>query len=613
MSRHDPPPPAGPAPPPRPEPPAPPEPPAAVAALLAEAVAPWRPRLRAAVAAAVAAALAAVVLLGLSGWFLAGAGLAGLAGGAAALAFNYLVPSAFIRLSAVVRTAARYGERLWSHEAALHALADLRPRLFARLAAADPRAARPLLAGQAAARLSADIDSLEDRVIRAPAGPAALVAGALAVVLAGLAAWPAALLVAAGLAAVGPLADRLARRLVDPHLAAARRREGELRAEAAELAAAGSELAASGLAERAAASLGEAAARLDAARRRAARGAALVAGLPQLMGLALAGGVVLLAGQAGAPLLATAVLAAVAAAEALGAPVRARLDSARSREGLARLAVLADGGPPAVAAAGAPATAPCDAGIAPGAAAMSKVGAPAAALGDAGGTLELAGQTLRPGERLALAGRSGSGKTRLLETLAGLRDDAPERLRVDGQDPRSLPPAALAARFALAPQDPALIAGSVADNLRLARPGLAEAELWAALETACLADEVRALPEGLATWLGDGARQLSGGQRKRLALARALLAGRPWLLLDEPSEGLDATTEARLARSLDAWARASGTGLVIASHRPVMAALAGPRRLVLGGGGATAPAAGLDGPAPVGDGAPDSPDSPGAG
>jgi ATP-binding cassette subfamily C protein CydC len=543
-----------------PGPPPAPTPPVDAAALLAQAVAARRGRLRAAIAASILAALAGSVLLALSGWFLAGAGLAGLAGTAAALAFNYLVPSAFIRLSAVVRTAARYGERLWSHEAALHALADIRPRLFARLATADPRRSRPLLAGQAAARLTADVDALEDRVIRLPATPAAVMAAVVATLLAAWAAWPAGLLAGAGLVAVLPLADRLARRLADPHVAGARRLEGQLRAEAAELAAAGPELAASGLSGRAAAALAEAAVLLDATRRRAARGAALVAGLPPALGALLAAGIVLLAaGQASAPLLAAAVLGVMAAADALGAPVRARLDAPRSAEGLARLAALED---PAAAAA-------------PGAAAP--VAAPVA--GDE--RLVIAGHVLQPGGRLALVGRSGSGKTRLIETLAGLRDDAPEPLAVAGADPRRLPVAELAARFALAPQDPALFAGTVADNLRLARPGLDEAELWAALETACLAEEVHALPHELQTWLGDGARRLSGGQRKRLALARALLAARPWLLLDEPSEGLDAATEGRLAQSLDAWAARTGTGLVIASHRPALAALAGNRRLAL--------------------------------
>ena len=113
-----------------------------------------------------------------------------------------------------------------------------------------------------------------------------------------------------------------------------------------------------------------------------------------------------------------------------------------------------------------------------------------------------------------------------------------------------------------------MIAGTLADNMRLARPGVSEEEMWAALETACLADTVRTMPDGLDTWLGTDGARLSGGQRKRLSLARALLAQKPWLVLDEPSEGLDAETERLLSCNLDAWLRTTSTGLVLVNHRP---------------------------------------------
>ena len=119
-----------------------------------------------------------------------------------------------------------------------------------------------------------------------------------------------------------------------------------------------------------------------------------------------------------------------------------------------------------------------------------------------------------------------------------------------------------------------MIAGSVADNLGLARPGLTTEAMWEALTVACAADMVRALPDGLHQWLGSDGARLSGGQRRRLAVARALLAGRPWLVLDEPSEGLDAATERALINRLDEWLRKTGTGLLLVSHRPAMAALA---------------------------------------
>ncbi|WP_443969630.1 ATP-binding cassette domain-containing protein [Sphingobium sp. CR28] len=124
-----------------------------------------------------------------------------------------------------------------------------------------------------------------------------------------------------------------------------------------------------------------------------------------------------------------------------------------------------------------------------------------------------------PGARVALVGRSGTGKTRLLETLAGLRTDAPQPLQVGGADATALGLHRLRQIFALVPQNPMLIAGTILDNLRLARPGITEPQLWEALETACLAGEVRGFPDGLNQWIGEAGLELSGGQRKRLALA----------------------------------------------------------------------------------------------
>ncbi len=123
-----------------------------------------------------------MLLLGLSGWFLTGAAIAGLAGLAAAQAFNVLLPSAGIRLLAILRTAFRYLERLSGHAAALKALAAIRPALYASLAAAPPAQALALSRGEASARLVQDVDAVETRLIRlsAPWGAGAAVAAGLA-------------------------------------------------------------------------------------------------------------------------------------------------------------------------------------------------------------------------------------------------------------------------------------------------------------------------------------------------------------------------------------------------------------------------------------------------
>lgn len=521
-----------------------------IAAMLAEAKARRRKGLVRASLSAVLAALSGVALLGFSGWFLAGAALAGAAGGMALQSFNYLLPSAAIRLAAISRTGGRYLERLLAHEAALGALAEVRVNLFRRLALIDPRRLGPLSSGEGVARLTGDVDALEEQVIRTAARPAALAGAALAVALAAFSGPFAAATLALGLAALLPLARWLSAARVDAAAAEAGARAAALKAALADQLAASAEIAVYGLADKVADGLGEQARAMDAVRRRMALGEAMVSGLLVAAGPALAAAMLVLAHLWGAtaPRAALAALAALAAAETLSSWARARTRDAGMAAASARLAALE-----------------------PDSATL------AAARTPSGHALDIAGVALSPGAKLALVGASGSGKTRILETLAGWRADAPQPLALGGVPVTALGFDTLAGLVALAPQAPRLIAGSVADNLRLAAPGLAEPALWAALEVAVLADEVRSLPQGLDSFLGEGASRLSGGQRKRLALARALLAveagNRPWLLLDEPTEGLDAPLEAELLHRLGAWLRHSGTGLILASHRPAPLAL----------------------------------------
>ena len=162
-----------------------------------------------------ATAGAATLLLGLSGWFLAGAALAGASGPVAVQAFNYLLPSAGLRGLAITRTAGRYGERLFGHRAAFRALAALRPALFAGLAAAPPQVSLSLSSGEASARLVQDVNAIENAFVRRSAPWAATAAAAAAVAVIALASvWAAvAFLAGLGLQIAGGriLADRLSR------------------------------------------------------------------------------------------------------------------------------------------------------------------------------------------------------------------------------------------------------------------------------------------------------------------------------------------------------------------------------------------------------------------
>ncbi|WP_137862944.1 MULTISPECIES: ATP-binding cassette domain-containing protein [unclassified Sphingomonas] len=499
--------------------------------------------LRRASLAAIVAALAGVLLLAVSGWFLTAAALAGAAGPAAALGFNYLIPSAAIRGLAILRTASRYGERLFSHQAALGAMATLRAGLFARLAAQDGRTGPDLAGGDASARLIGDIDALEDLIVRKPMRPASWAAAGTGVLLAGFAGWASALALLLLLAALPLLLDRVARRLTREPAREAADALGALRTRYVEYASARAEIAAYGLAGRVTADLSRFTADLDAARTRLHRGEGAVAAL--LAGYsALAAALVLLLADAPAPRVALALLAATGAIEAMAGLARTAFRQAGVAEGLRRLDALL--------ALSRPASAP----------------APTRAM-----PLRLGRLHLEPGARVAVTGRSGSGKTLLLETLAGLQAIA-VHAAVDGHAPADLSGTTLRAQFALSPQSATLVAGTIADNLRLARPGVDTTSIWAVLRIVVLEDCIKEMPAGLETRLGEAGGTLSGGERKRLSLARALLAGRPWLLLDEPSEGLDSTTESELVARLDAWLAETGTGLVLVSHRPAPLRLA---------------------------------------
>ena len=172
---------------------------------------------------------------------------------------------------------------------------------------------------------------------------------------------------------------------------------------------------------------------------------------------------------------------------------------------------------------------------------------------------------------LELIGKSAALLASASEPLhlgPGIRRDERLLLMCGGQEPG---PATRPA-FAHAPQDATLIAGTVRANLALAGAH-PEAALWDALADAALEARVRALPLGLDTWIGENGERLSGGERRRLSLARALLRDAPWLLLDEPTEGLDATTEALVVRRLDARLERTGQGLILVSHRAAPRAL----------------------------------------
>ncbi len=177
-----------------------------------------------------------------------------------------------------------------------------------------------------------------------------------------------------------------------------------------------------------------------------------------------------------------------------------------------------------------------------------------------------------PGEVVAVTGPSGCGKSTLLAILLGFLQADRGTVRAGDVDLASLDPGAWRRRVAWVPQHPHLFAASIADNIRLGRPGVDDAAVQEAAEAAALGDVLARLPQGLHTVLGEGGAGLSAGERQRVALARAILRDAPLLLLDEPTANLDGRTEAEVLDALRQVVR--GRTVVLVAHRPALIALA---------------------------------------
>jgi len=490
--------------------------------------------------------LAGIALLGTSGWFITATGLAGLSA-TAALAFNVFVPSAGIRLLALSRTFGRYAERLVTHDATLGVLASLRTRLFRGWA--EPQAARALLRrpSRLLFRLTSDIDALESVYLRllvpvAATFGAALLAGLLLGALdwrlgAALFAW----LLACGWG-VAAWTARRARPLALRRVQTLER----LRAQAIDLVGGQTDLAMAGRLPAQCATLEQLDARLarsDDALHRLETGAAwthAVAGHLTVALVLLAAGVLAQQGTLNAPAAALALLTALAALEPFAALRRGAIEAARSWLAARRLAprLREDG-------AAVPAPQPAEGGEA-----LHLAGAGVVHAGRRQAALHHIDLRIAAGERVAVIGASGAGKSTLLALAAGELAPATGQVR--------------ARACTWLTQRTELFQDSLRDNLRLADPQASDERLWEALRAAGLADDVHALAQGLDAALGEGGLGLSGGQSRRLALARLLLRDADVWLLDEPTEGLDGATAAdvlaRLAR------HAQGRTLLVATH-----------------------------------------------
>jgi ATP-binding cassette subfamily C protein CydC len=178
--------------------------------------------------------------------------------------------------------------------------------------------------------------------------------------------------------------------------------------------------------------------------------------------------------------------------------------------------------------------------------------------------------TLAEGERVAVVGASGSGKSTLVELLLRFRPYQGS-ITIGGVELSELAPDELSRLVAALPQQPHLFNTTIRDNILLGRT-VGDEQLTELLEDCGLSEWIATLPQGLDTQVGEVGSAVSGGEARRIALARALVADTPVLLLDEPTEGVDGATEALVVQRLHE--RLTGKSVLLVTHRPAMLALA---------------------------------------
>jgi len=459
----------------------------------------------------------------------------------------------------------RYGQRLVSHDAAFRALADLRVRVYERLETLAPAGLPAIRSGDLMARFVHDVESLQDLVVRVICPFAiAILSGAVAVALVWLI-LPAAgvvLLIALLLAgtALPWLTGWLARRS-EAQQAATR---GELTAAVVDLVNGAPELAAYGATERQLERAAAIDARLGLIANRSARTAGVGQGFATLLpAVAMVGAVVLgvaavRAGHLDVVMLAVIAIVPLAAFElATGLPgatqtaARVRTSLGRTRDVLQSDPVVFDP----------PVPQPL-----PPAPATVRVRGLRCRYGDDGPwVLDGVDLDLSPGRRVAVVGRSGAGKSTLADVLLRFLPYEAGSATLGGVELAELRGDDCRRVIGLVAQDAHIFNTTLEDNLRVARRDATDEQIERALARVHLLEWTESLPDGLRTEVGEFGDRMSGGQRQRLAAARALLAEFPVLVLDEPGEHLDtATADAIVADVLDA---ASGQAILLITHR----------------------------------------------
>ncbi|EMF1903598.1 TPA: cysteine/glutathione ABC transporter ATP-binding protein/permease CydC [Raoultella ornithinolytica] len=489
---------------------------------------------------AIVTLLASIGLLTLSGWFLSASAVVGVAG---IYSFNYMLPAAGVRGAAIIRTAGRYFERLVSHDATFRVLQHLRVFTFSKLLPLSPAGLARFRQGELLNRVVADVDTLDHLYLRviSPLIGALVV---IVVVTAGLSILDVTLALTLGgimlvtLLVLPPLFYRAGK----PAGESITQMRGQYRQQLTAWLQGQAELMLFSASDRYRKQLEKTEQRWQDAQRRQAELTALSQAL-----MLLIGGVAVVAmlwltsagvggnSQPGA-LIALFVFCALAAFEAL-APVTGAFQHLGQVIASARRITQITGQQPEVTFAAGEGQAFGQVSLTLNQVTFSYPQQPSPAL-------ENISLQVGAGEHIAILGRTGCGKSTLLQLLTRAWDPANGEISLNDQPLTRLNEATLRQAMSVVPQRVHLFSATLRDNLSLAAPGASDIQLMKALERVGL--EKLLEDSGLNAWLGEGGRQLSGGELRRLAIARALLHDAPLMLLDEPTEGLDATTESQI-------------------------------------------------------------------
>ena len=489
---------------------------------------------------AIVTLLASIGLLTLSGWFLSASAVVGFAG---AYTFNYMLPAAGVRGAAIIRTAGRYFERLVSHDATFRVLQHLRVFTFSKLLPLSPAGLARFRQGELLNRVVADVDTLDHLYLRVISP----LVGALVVIFVvtfGLSFLDVTLALTLGgimlltLFLLPPLFYR-AGKPTGESLTALR---GDYRQQLTSWLHGQAELTIFGASTRYRENMEQTELNWHEAQRRQSELTALSQSLMLLIGAAAvlamlwmaAGGV----GENSQPsaLIALFVFCALAAFEALAPVTGAFQHLGQVMASAARITELTSQKPEV--------SFPENQSEAPASVSVTLKNITFSYPQQSQPALNDINLHIAAGEHVALLGRTGCGKSTLLQLLTRAWDPQQGELLLNDQPIASLDEMALRRTISVVPQRVHLFSATLRDNLLLAAPDATDETLSEMLTRVGL--EKLLEDAGLNSWLGEGGRQLSGGELRRLAIARALLHDAPLMLLDEPTEGLDATTESQI-------------------------------------------------------------------